>query len=223
MRILVIEDEKKLARFIKKGLEEQKYIVDVAYDGERGEFMAMTGEYDLILLDILLPGMDGWQICENIRKARDEVPIIMISALGQVSNRVRGLDKGADDYITKPFEFSELLARVRAQLRRRSGHASDLVQVGDLKLDTRKREVLRDGQRIPLTNREFALLEYLILHKDRVVTRTMIAEHVWDLHFDMESNVIDVIINYLRRKIEKPGGPKIIHTVRGAGYMVKDG
>ena len=221
MRILVVEDEKRLTSFIKHGLEEQSYAVDIAFDGEEGEYLACTNDYDLIILDILLPLQDGWKTCENIRKEGVDIPIIMLTALDDVSDRVKGLDHGADDYITKPFEFDEFLARVRAQIRRRYNFNKPLLAVGDLKLDTHTRKVFQNRNSIDLTNKEFALLEYLILNKDKVVTRTMIAEHVWDLHFDAGSNVIDVMVNYLRKKIEPVNGGKVIHTVRGAGYMIK--
>ena len=222
MRILVVEDEKRLASFIKKGFEEQSYAVDVAVDGKEAEFLAHTNDYDLILLDILLPKQDGWKTCENLRSGGIEIPIIMLTALGEVSSRIRGLDNGADDYITKPFEFDELLARVRAHLRRSHNSLNLIMEVANLKLDTRTRKVERGGEEVQLTNKEFALLEYLIINKNKIVTRTMITEHVWDIHFDAGSNVIDVIVNYLRKKIEIPGQPKLIHTVRGAGYMLKD-
>ncbi len=222
MRILVVEDEKRLANFIKKGFEEQSYAVDVAGDGKEAEFLAHTNDYDLILLDILLPKQDGWKTCENLRNGGIEIPIIMLTALGEVSSRIRGLDNGADDYITKPFEFDELLARVRAHLRRNHSSLNLVMEVNNLRLDTRTRKVERGGEEVQLTNKEFALLEYLILNKNKIVTRTMINEHVWDIHFDAGSNVIDVIVNYLRKKIEIPGEPKLIHTIRGAGYMLKE-
>ncbi|MBN2411683.1 response regulator [candidate division KSB1 bacterium] len=222
MRILVVEDEKRLASFIKKGFEEQSYAVDIAGDGKEAEFLAHTNDYDLILLDILLPKQDGWKTCENLRNGGIEIPIIMLTALGEVSSRIRGLDNGADDYITKPFEFDELLARVRAHLRRSHSTMNLVMEVSNLKLDTRTRKVERGSDEVQLTNKEFALLEYLILNKNKIVTRTMITEHVWDIHFDAGSNVIDVIVNYLRKKIEIPGEPKLIHTIRGAGYMLKD-
>ena len=222
MRILVVEDEKRLASFIKKGLEEQTYSVDVAYDGKEGEYLALTNDYDILILDILLPKQDGWQTCENIRNAGLDLPIIMLTALDEVSDRVKGLDYGADDYIVKPFEFEELLARVRAHLRRKYNFNKQVLEVLGLQLDTHKRTVIRDGRTIELTNKEFALLEYLMLNKNKVVTRTMIAEHVWDLHFDAGSNVIDVMVNYLRKKINPERVHPIIHTVRGVGYIIKD-
>jgi DNA-binding response OmpR family regulator len=222
MRILVVEDEKRLAEFIKNGLEEQKYSVDAAHDGENAEFLAMTNEYDLIILDILLPKKNGWEVCESLRKAGVDIPIIMLSALSDVSDRIKGLNNGADDYITKPFVIAELVARVNAMLRRAHKVSQPVVKIRDIELDISARKVNRSGEEIQLTNKEFALLEYLILNKNKVVTRTMISEHVWDIHFDAGSNVIDVIINFLRKKIEKDGEERLIHTVRGAGYMLKD-
>ena len=222
MRILIIEDEKRLAYFIKKGLEEQFYAVDVVHNGKDGEYLALTNDYDLVILDILLPMQDGWQTCANIRKEGLDIPIIMLTALDEVSDRVKGLDFGADDYITKPFEFEELLARVRAQLRRKYNFSRQILEAHGLRLDTHKRTVIRNGHTIELTNKEFALLEYLMLNKNTVVTRTMIAEHVWDLHFDTGSNIIDVMVNYLRKKINPDKTKQIIHTIRGVGYIIKD-
>ncbi len=222
MRILVVEDEKRLAEFIKNGLQEQKYSVDVAFDGEEGEHNAMTNDYDLIILDILLPKKNGWEVCESLRNAGVEIPIIMLSALSDVSDRIRGLEKGADDYLTKPFVIAELVARVNALLRRAHKITQPVIRIHDLELDTAARKVKSAGEDIQLTNKEFALLEYLIMNKNKVVTRTMISEHVWDIHFDAGSNVIDVIINFLRKKIETEGGDKLIHTIRGSGYMLKD-
>ena len=222
MRILVVEDEKRLAEFIKNGLEEQKYSVDIAHDGENGEYLALTNEYDLIILDILLPKKNGWEVCESLRNTGVETPIIILSALSDVSDRIRGLEKGADDYLTKPFVIAELVARVSALLRRAHKISQPVIRIRDLELDIAARKVKRAGEDIQLTNKEFALLEYLILNKNKVVTRTMISEHVWDIHFDAGSNVIDVIINFLRKKIETEGGDKLIHTIRGSGYMLKD-
>lgn len=222
MRILVVEDEKRLAEFIKNGLEEQKYAVDLAHDGEKAEYLALTNRYDLIILDILLPGKKGWEVCESLRQAGNSMPIIMLSALSDVSNRVRGLEKGADDYMTKPFAITELLARVKALLRRAHKITQSIVKIGPLELDIISRRVRRDGKEIQLTNKEFSMLEFLVLNKNKVVTRSMISEHVWDIHFDAGSNVIDVIINYLRKKIDKDDEKKMIHTVRGSGYMLSD-
>ena len=222
MRILVVEDEKRLAEFIKNSLVEQKYSVDMIHDGGEAEFLAKTNDYDLIILDILLPGKTGWQVCETIRDSGINTPIIMLTALSDVSNRIRGLDQGADDYLTKPFVVSELIARVNALLRRAHKLSHSSIQIGDLVLDTTTRNLKRGDHEIQLTNKEFALLEYLAMNKNKIVTRTMIAEHVWDIHFDTGSNVIDVIINYLRKKIETGSKKKLIHTVRGAGYILKD-
>jgi DNA-binding response OmpR family regulator len=222
MRILVVEDEKRLAEFIKNGLEEQKYSVDLAHDGEHAEYLAMTNDYDLIVLDILLPKKKGWEVCESLRKAGLNIPILMLSALSEVSDKIKGLDKGADDYLAKPFVIAELVARVKALLRRSHQISQSFVRIHDLELDISARKVRRAGRDIQLTNKEFSLLEYLIMNKNKVITRTMISEHVWDIHFDAGSNVIDVIINFLRKKIETQGEDKIIQTVRGAGYMIKD-
>ena len=222
MRILVIEDEKRLAEFIKNGLAEEKYSVDLAHDGENGEFLAMTNEYDLIILDILLPKKNGWEVCESLRDAGLDIPILILSALNEVSDKIRGLNKGADDYLTKPFVIAELVARVKALLRRSHKVSQSVIKIHDIELDINARKVRRAGREIQLTNKEFSLLEYLMMNKNRVITRTMISEHVWDIHFDAGSNVIDVIINFLRKKIETEGEDKIIHTVRGAGYMIKD-
>ncbi len=222
MRILVVEDEKRLAEFIKNGMEEQKYSVDVAHDGENAEYLALTNEYDLIILDILLPKKNGWEVCESLRNAGMDIPILMLSALSEVSDRIRGLDKGADDYLTKPFVIAELAARVKALLRRSHKISQPVIKIHNLELDISARKVRRAGREIQLTNKEFALLEYLILNKNKVITRTMISEHVWDIHFDAGSNVIDVIINFLRKKIETEGEDRIIQTIRGAGYMIKD-
>jgi DNA-binding response OmpR family regulator len=222
MRLLVVEDEKRLADFIKNGLEEQKYSVDLAHDGESAEYLALTNDYDLIVLDILLPKKNGWEVCESLRHADINTPIIILSALNDVSDRIKGLDKGADDYLPKPFVIAELVARVKALLRRAHKVVQSVIHIRDLDLDLVARTVRRSGEEIPLTNKEFALLEYLILNKNKVVTRAMISEHVWDIHFDAGSNVIDVIINYLRKKIEKKDEERLIHTIRGAGYMLKD-
>ena len=222
MRILVVEDEKRLAEFIKNGLEEQKYLVDIAPDGEKAEYLAQTNDYDLIILDILLPKKNGWEVCGSLRESGVDTPIIMLSALSDVSDRIKGLNKGADDYLPKPFIIAELLARVKALLRRAHNMRQPVIKLKNIIFDTTARTVKRDGEEISLTNREFALLEYLILNKNKVVTRTMISEHVWDIHFDTGSNVIDVIINFLRKKIEKEGDDRLIHTIRGAGYMLKD-
>lgn len=222
MRILVIEDEKKIADFIKRGLKEEGYAVDVASDGENGLFLAKTNDYDIVLLDLMLPKLDGISVCRTLREEKRAVPIIMLTAKDAVKDKVTGLDAGADDYLTKPFAFEELLARVRAILRKR-GEQKEAVrlEVGELLLDLHTHKVTRAGKNIELTSKEYALLEYLMRNAGKVVTRTMISEHVWDIDFDTFTNVIDVYINYLRNKIDSGGKKKMIQTVRGRGYILR--
>ena len=222
MRILVVEDEKKVASFIKKGLEEQSYAVDVAYDGLQGEQFVSQNEYDAIILDVLLPKQDGIVTCQKIRNKKIDTPILMLTALGDTDAKVRGLDSGADDYLTKPFHFEELLARVRALLRRKSQDKSSILQVGDLIVDPVTRKVERQGKPIRLTTREFALLEYLMRNKGKILSRAHIAQHVWNVSFDMESNVIDVYVKLLRQKVDKDFKKPLIHTMVGVGYVLKD-
>jgi heavy metal response regulator len=222
MRVLIVEDEVRLANFLKKGLTEESFAVDVAQDGEAALDLARVNPYDLVILDIVLPGMDGFDVCQRLRAMNPNLPILMLSARGVVEDRVRGLNLGADDYLTKPFAFSELIARVRAVLRRRQSTTFLVLQVADLTLDAAKRVAKRGDRRIDLTQKEFALLEYLMQNAGQVLTRTMIAEHVWDFSWDRLTNVIDVYINHLRRKIELPGEPRLIHAVRGVGYVIRD-
>jgi heavy metal response regulator len=222
MRILLVEDDKKVASFIRKGLEEEGYAVDVAADGEAGLFMGLDRLHDLIILDVMLPKKPGFQVLRELRQAKVATPVLMLTARDTVEDKVQGLDAGADDYLTKPFVFAELLARVRALLRRRAEARSPRLQVADLLLDPATRSVTRDGQPITLTNREFALLEYLMRNAGRVLTRTAITEHVWDYDFDSGTNVIDVYVNYLRKKIDAGHEPKLLHTVRGAGYVLRE-
>ena len=221
MRLLVVEDERKVASFIKKGLEEEGYAVDLASDGETGLTMSLDGVHDLIILDINLPKMDGLGILQELRNKKVKTPVLLLTVRAAIEDKVIGLDTGADDYLTKPFAFQELLARVRALLRRRADAESPLLQVADLTLDPATRLVSRGNQEIELTAKEFALLSYFMRNPGRVLTRTMIAEHVWDYDFDPMTNVIDVYVNYLRKKIEAGGEPKLIHTVRGVGYVMK--
>ena len=221
MRVLVIEDEAKIATFIKRGLKEEGFAVDVTGSAEDGHFLATTNDYDLITVDVMLPKMDGFTLCERLRKDGVKAIIIMLSVKDEVKDKVRGLDLGADDYLTKPFDFDELLARVRAQLRKKKGGDPSYLEVADLKMNLITHEVQRGKKTIPLTAREFSLLEYLMRHVDRLVTRTMIAEHVWDIHFDSSSNVINVFINYLRAKIDDGHLVKLIQTIHGRGYMLK--
>ncbi len=221
MRILVIEDEKKIASFIKRGLKEEGYVVDVAYDGEEGHFIATTNDFDLIILDLMLPKLDGMSVCKKIREEKITTPIIMLTAKGDVKDKIKGLDIGADDYITKPFDFQELLARTRAHLRKKESSSTQL-QVGDLIANLLTHKVERAGQEIILTPKEFILLEYLMRNAGTIITRTMISEHAWDINFDVSSNVIDVYINYLRKKIDEGHKKKLIQTIRGRGYLLQE-
>ena len=222
MRILVVEDEMKLARFIQKGLMEESFAVDVVADGETALDRVRATAYDLIILDIMIPGIDGFGVCRQIRALGLEVPVLMLSARGMVEDRIKGLDTGADDYLTKPFAFGELSARVRALLRRRKPTALLPLTVADLTLDPVTRIVKRGERRIDLTPKELALLEYLMRNAGQIVTRTMIAEQVWDFSWDRLTNVIDVFINHLRKKIEMANEPRLIHAVRGAGYVIRE-
>jgi heavy metal response regulator len=221
MRLLVVEDEKKVARFVKKGLEEEGYAVDVAADGKTGLDLALDRVHDLIILDIQLPKMDGLGVLNALRREKVSIPVLLLTVRATIEDKVLGLDAGADDYLTKPFAFQELVARVRALLRRRSEDKQPLLQIADLTLDPARRTVFRGDQKIDLTTREFALLDYFMRNEGRVLTRTMISEHVWDYDFDSETNVIDVYVNYLRKKIDSGREQKLIHTVRGVGYMMK--
>ena len=222
MRILVVEDEHKVARFLQKGLEEEGYAVDVARDGEDGLAMAMDGVHDLIVLDRMLPKRDGLSVLRELRARGRPAPVLLLTARDALADRVEGLDSGADDYLVKPFAFDELLARIRALLRRRAGEKQTILSAADLTLNPASREVRRAGRAIELTPKEYALLEYLLRHKGRVLSRARIAEHVWDYDFDTGTNVIDVYINYLRKKVDADFTPRLIHTVRGAGYVLRE-
>jgi heavy metal response regulator len=222
MRLLLVEDDKKIASFIKKGLEEEGYAVDWAAEGETGFFMGQDEVYDLLILDVNLPHKDGLSILKNLRSRGIGTPVLLLTVRATIEDRVIGLDTGADDYLPKPFAFQELLARVRALLRRRTETEPPVLKVADLSLDPAKRKVFRGGQPIDLTSKEFSLLEYLMRNKERVVTRTMISEHVWDHNFDTSTNVIDVYVNYLRKKIDLGCQSRLIHTVRGVGYVIKE-
>jgi heavy metal response regulator len=221
MRILVVEDEQKVASFIKKGLEEEGYAVDVAADGEEGLAMALACVHDLIILDIRLPKMDGLRVLQAIRQDSVTAPVLLLTVRATIEDKVLGLDAGADDYLTKPFAFQELVARVRALLRRRAEADPTVLQIGDLCLDSARRTVSRGGEWIDLTPREFTLLDYFMRNPGRVLTRTMIAEHVWDYSFDTSTNIIDVYVNYLRKKIDAGQTSRLLHTVRGVGYVLK--
>jgi heavy metal response regulator len=221
MHILVVEDEKKVASFIKKGLEEEHYSVDLAYDGDEGLYKLAINRYDLIILDIMLPNKDGLEVIKEIRSKKNTTPVIMLTAKDSLENKIEGLDSGADDYLTKPFAFSELIARIRAILRRDSLEKSNILKFHDLQLDLITHKVYRAGEEIELTNKEYSLLEYFMRNPNKILTRTMISESVWTYDFDTYTNVIDVYINFLRNKIDKKGFSKLIHTVRGAGYILK--
>lgn len=223
MRILVVEDEAKVASFIRRALEEESYAVDLCTDGAQGLAMGEGGGYDLIILDVMLPRLSGVEVLTALRKKAIGTPVLILTAQAQVEHKVRGLDAGADDYLTKPFAIEELLARARVLLRRGSGAAAGILQVDDLMLNPATREVTRGGQKIELTAKEYALLDYLMRNAGRVLTRPMIAEHVWNQDFDTYTNVIDVYMNYLRAKIDKGHDRKLIHTVRGSGYVLKAG
>jgi len=221
MRILVVEDSRRLAGIIKRGLLEEGYAVDNAYDGEEAEYMAETTPFDVIILDIMLPKKDGVAVCRDLRAKNVNTPILMLTAKDSVEDKVIGLDSGADDYVVKPFAFSELLARLRALLRREVLPKVQRLQIGDLSLDPQSREVWRDGGRVDLTAKEYAILEYFMRRPNAVVTRTMLGESVWDYEFDGISNIIDVYVRRIRRKIDREGQDSLIQTVRGAGYRLR--
>jgi two-component system OmpR family response regulator len=221
IRILVVEDEAKLAAIIQRGLTEQGFAVETAPDGETALRRSREVPYDLVILDIMLPGMDGFAVCGELRRTSVDLPILMLSARGVVEDRVRGLESGADDYLTKPFAFSELHARARALLRRRRPSELLVLTVDDVVLDPIKRIVHRGARKLDLTQKEFALLEYFLRHSGEVLTRAMIAEHVWDFTWDRLTNVIDVYVNHLRRKLDDGGAPRLIHAVRGVGYVLR--
>jgi DNA-binding response OmpR family regulator len=223
MRILVVEDDAKTARFLKQGLEEEGHAVDIAVDGEAGAFLGHLNPYDLILLDIQLPKQNGLQLSANLRREGLETPILMLTGRDSTPDIVRGLNAGADDYLTKPFDFDELLARVNALTRRRSGPVSGVLRFGELELDRLKRQVRAGTRRVELSPREFRLLEYFMLHPEQVVTRVQLLEKVWDMSFDPETNVIDAHISNLRKKLEQHGAPRLLQTIRGAGYTLRPG
>ena len=222
MRVLVVEDDPRLGSSLKKGLEKHHYAVDVVTDGEDAVLMGSTTPYDLIVLDVLLPRLNGFEVCRQLRRNKRTMPILLLTALGEVDHRVTGLDTGADDYLTKPFAFRELEARVRALLRRESATRTVELRFMDITLDTGTHEVRRGERVMTLNSKEYALLEYLMRHPHQILSRTMIAEHVWDCDAEHLSNVIDVYIRYLRRKLCECGEPDVIHTIRGSGYQLKE-
>lgn len=222
MHILVVEDEKKVASFIQRGLEAEHYSVDVAFDGEEGLSRLFDNEYDLAIFDVMLPRRDGFSMLREARKQGIQVPILLLTARDTLADKVTGLDQGADDYLTKPFAFEELLARVRALLRRGTSTQPTLLTLADVNLDPLSRQVTRAGKKIDLTAKEFALLEFFLRNPGRVLSRALIAQHVWGVDFDTFTNVIDVYVKYLRKKIDADFEPKLLHTVRGAGYVMKE-
>lgn len=222
MRVLIIEDEHRLSRVIKKGLVEDGFAVDQAFDGEEGLFLAETEAYDIIILDLSLPKMDGMQVCRELRSKNIKTPIIMLTARITVEEKITGLDIGADDYMTKPFSFLELRSRIHAIIRRSKQQIQPILTIADLEVEPMKHIVKRNGQLIQLTPKELAILELLLHHKDEVVSRTMILEHVWDYNFDGMSNIVDVFIATLRKKIDDGFQQKLIHTIHGAGYKISD-
>jgi two-component system OmpR family response regulator len=221
VRVLVVEDETRMAALLKRGLEEEGYAVDLAADGDEGLYLATENDYDLILLDAMLPGVSGYDVCRQLRERRRWAPVLMLTARDGIADRVAGLDAGADDYLTKPFAFAELTARLRALLRRGSAERAPVLSVGDLTLDPAAHAVYRAGQSVDLTAKEFSLLELLMRHPGEVLSRTRILEHVWDFAYDPSSNVVDQYIAYLRRKIDRPFAREDVETVRGAGYRLK--
>jgi DNA-binding response OmpR family regulator len=219
MRILLIEDEKRLAHFIKKGLIEQGFAVDQAYDGEEGLYLAQEETYDLVILDVMLPKLSSIELCKKLRKVKKEIPILMLTARSEIEDKIEGLDSGADDYLTKPFVFAELKARINALLRRSYHQESNNLTLADLNVDPVKHIATRAGKSIKLTPKEFSILEFLLRRKHEVVTRTQIIEHVWDYNFESLSNVVDVFMGTLRKKIDKGHNISLIHTLHGVGYM----
>jgi len=224
MRILIVEDEHKIANALKKGLEQEAYAVDVAYNGEYGYDLAATEDYDIIILDLMLPKMNGMEICRALREDENHVPILILTARGQLDDKVQGLNAGADDYMVKPFAFAELLARIRALARRPNNNTGMILRVGDLELDPVTFKVTRDGAEIALTKKEFALLEWLMRHAGQVLSKEQLIQHVWDYDADILPNTVEVYIGYLRDKIDRPFGdkPQLIETVRGFGYRLRD-
>jgi two-component system, OmpR family, copper resistance phosphate regulon response regulator CusR len=222
MRILVIEDEVKAAAYLHKGLSESGFVVDLTHCGKEGLHMALEFDYDLVILDVTLPGLDGWSVLAELRKAGRKFPVLFLTACDSLTDRVKGLELGADDYLVKPFAFSELLARVRAIVRRGQGRQMETIRVADLELDLIRHKATRAGQRVDLTAKEFALLELLGRRQGEVLSRTVISEQVWDMNFDSDTNVVDVAVRRLRSKMDDPFQKKLIHTIRGSGYVLEE-
>ena len=222
MRLLLIEDEAKVARFIARGLEAERFAVDVAADGDSGLELATGYQYDLIILDLMLPGISGTEILQRLRRVNEHVPVLVLTARDALGDKVRHFELGADDYLTKPFAFAELMVRIKALLRRGSVNRSSVLRIADLELDRLSQQVRRAGKKIELTGKEYALLEYLMSNAGRVVSRTMIIDHVWDQSFDGATNIVDVYVRHLRNKVDEPHERKLIHTVRGVGYAIRE-
>ena len=222
MRVLVVEDNVKMAESIRRGLKERGYVVDVSHDGEDGLHLATTEPYDLVILDIMLPKRDGTEILRVMREKELRTPAIFLTAKDAVDDRIKGLDIGADDYIVKPFSYGELMARVRALIRRTHSETANVLKVGDLTLDLERHEATRAGKTVALSSKEFVLLKYFMQNVDKVLTRTSIGEHVWDMNFTGLSNVVDVYVNYVRNKVDRGSPTKLIHTIRGVGYVMRD-
>jgi two-component system copper resistance phosphate regulon response regulator CusR len=221
VRVLIVEDQEKTGDFLRRGLTENGFVADVARNGVDGQHLALTAEYDLIVLDVMLPGRDGWQVLEELRRQGRQTPVLFLTARDRVEDRVRGLELGADDYLVKPFAFSELLARVRALVRRGAAHEPSVLRADDLEVDLLRRRVARGGRRIDLTAKEFALLVLLLRRQGEVLSRTLIAEQVWDMNFDSDTNVVEVAVRRLRAKVDDPFARKLIHTRRGMGYVLE--
>ncbi len=222
MRLLVIEDERKVADFVARGLRAERYAVDIAYDGDTGWDMASVYDYDLVILDLMLPGLSGTEILQRLRRAKKSATVLVLTARDSTAQKVEHFEAGADDYLTKPFAFAELLVRVKALLRRGSANRANLLQVGDLEIDRLAQQVKRAGKKVDLTSKEYALLEYLASNPGRVLSRTMIIEHVWDQSFEGLTNIVDVYVRHLRSKVDDAHPRKLIRTVRGAGYCLSD-
>ena len=222
MKILIVEDEQRLALLLKKGFEENSFVVDLCHDGAEGLYMAETFPYDALILDVMLPEIDGFTLVAKLREKQIETPVLMLTARGEVEDRIRGLTIGADDYLPKPFDFMELLARLTAIIRRNKGRATSVLHVDDLRVDIHAKTAQRNGEPIPLSPKEYAILEYLLLNKGRAISRTEFSEHVYDMNFDLDSNIIDVYINRLRKKIDNGRENKLILTQRGAGYIIRN-
>jgi two-component system, OmpR family, copper resistance phosphate regulon response regulator CusR len=222
VKVLVVEDEKKTAEYLRKGLSEHGFVVDVATNGEDGLHLATTGDYTLIVLDVMMPDKDGWSVIHDLRRSGRETPVLFLTARDAVDDKVKGLKLGADDYMVKPFAFSELLARIRTILRRSPDRRLEIVRVADLEIDFFKHRANRTGKRLDLSPKEFAILWLLASHQGEVLSRTLISEHVWDINFDSDANVVDVAIRRLRKKVDEPFSASLIHTVRGVGYVLED-